>query len=80
MTKNLKITVFGDSIGKGIVTDSGKIEIIKDCAVGLFEGGYGVKVDKKRLDAEDIKTFGTYTVNVKFNHGVKASFYVQVCE
>ena len=51
----------------------------KEIAAEL-QKAYGVKVDKKRLDAEDIKTFGTYTVNVKFNHGVKASFFVQVCE
>ena len=41
---------------------------------------FGVKIDKKRLDVDDIKTFGTYPVNVKLNHGVKTSFYVQVCE
>ena len=51
----------------------------KEIAAEL-QKAYSVKVDKKRLDAEDITTFGTYTVNVKFNHGVKASFFVQVCE
>ena len=53
--KDLRITVFGDSIGKGIVTDSGKIEIIKDCAVGLFEGGYGVKVDNRSAYGQSLK-------------------------
>ena len=53
--KDLKITVFGDSIGKGVVTDSGKIEIIKDCAVGLFEGGYGVKVDNRSAYGQSLK-------------------------
>ena len=72
--KTLKIVAKAGQNGKlfGSVT-------AKEIAAEL-QKVYGVKVDKKRLDAEDIKTFGTYTVNVKFNHGVKASFYVQVCE
>ena len=28
--KDLRITIFGDSIGKGVSTDNGKIEVIKD--------------------------------------------------
>ena len=72
--KTLKIVAKAGQNGKlfGSVT-------AKEIAAEL-QKVYGVKVDKKRLDAEDIKTFGTYTVNVKFNHGVKASFFVQVCE
>ena len=72
--KTLKITAKAGQNGKlfGSVT-------AKEIAAEL-QKAYGVKVDKKRLDAEDIKTFGTYTVNVKFNHGVKASFFVNVCE
>jgi large subunit ribosomal protein L9 len=72
--KTLKIVAKAGQNGKlfGSVT-------AKEIAAEL-QKAYGVKVDKKRLDAEDIKTFGTYTVNVKFNHGVKASFFVQVCE
>lgn len=72
--KTLKIVAKAGQNGKlfGSVT-------AKEIAAEL-QKAYDVKVDKKRLDAEDIKTFGTYTVNVKFNHGVKASFFVQVCE
>ena len=72
--KTLKIVAKAGQNGKlfGSVT-------AKEIAAEL-QKVYGVKVDKKRLDADDIKTFGTYTVNVKFNHGVKASFFVNVCE
>ena len=51
----------------------------KEIAAQL-EKELGVKIDKKRLDVDDIKSFGTYPVGAKLNHGVKASFYVQVCE
>lgn len=47
MTKNLSVTVFGDSIGKGVFTDGGKIEVLKDNAVNLFERWKGIKVDNK---------------------------------
>ncbi len=41
---------------------------------------FGVELDKRKVDVEDIKSFGTYPVTVKLNHGVTASLYVQVCE
>lgn len=72
--KTIKLTAKAGQNGKlfGSVT-------AKEIAAQL-EKELGVKVDKKRLDVNDIKAFGTYTVNVKLNHGVKASFYVQVTE
>ncbi len=72
--KTIKLTAKAGQNGKlfGSVT-------AKEISAQL-EKELGVKVDKKRLDVDDIKAFGTYTVNVKLNHGVKASFYVQVCE
>ncbi len=72
--KTIKLTAKAGQNGKlfGSVT-------AKEIAAQL-EKELGVKVDKKRLDVNDIKAFGTYSVNVKLNHGVKASFYVQVCE
>ena len=33
--EKLKITVFGDSIGKGIVTDDGKPVVMENSAVNL---------------------------------------------
>ena len=53
--ENCKITLFGDSIGKGIVTDNGKLELIKESAVGLFEKGYGVKVDNRSAYGQTLK-------------------------
>lgn len=72
--KTIKLTAKAGQNGKlfGSVT-------AKEIAAQL-EKELGVKVDKKRLDVDDIKSFGTYSVTVKLNHGVKASFYVQVCE
>lgn len=72
--KTIKLTAKAGQNGKlfGSVT-------AKEIAAQL-EKDLGVKIDKKRLDVDDIKSFGTYSVGAKLNHGVKASFYVQVCE
>ena len=43
--KNKIITVFGDSIGKGITTDSGKPTVMNNYAVKSFEEAYGIKTD-----------------------------------
>ncbi|MBQ7100747.1 MAG: 50S ribosomal protein L9, partial [Clostridia bacterium] len=45
-----------------------------------IKADFGVELDKRKVDVEDIKSFGTYPVTVKLNHGVTASLYVQVCE
>ena len=47
MNREKKITVFGDSIGKGVFTDGGKIEVIKDNAVKLFEEWKGIEIDNR---------------------------------
>ncbi|MBR2337719.1 MAG: SGNH/GDSL hydrolase family protein [Clostridia bacterium] len=51
----LKITVFGDSIGKGITTDNGKIEKLSSSAVEIFEQEYGVKVDNRSIYGQSLK-------------------------
>ena len=50
-----KITVFGDSIGKGIVTDGGKLEVVQQSAVGLFEDKYQLKVDNRSSYGQSLK-------------------------
>lgn len=45
-----------------------------------IKADFGVELDKRKVDVEDIKSFGTYPVTAKLNHGVTASLYVQVCE
>lgn len=42
-----KITVFGDSIGKGIFTEKGKIVRAKESAVSLASSYYGVPIDNR---------------------------------
>ena len=53
--KDLKITVFGDSIGKGITTDNGKIEKISCGAVELFEKEHCLKVDNRSVYGQSLK-------------------------
>ncbi len=55
MTENLSVTVFGDSIGKGVFTDGGRIEVLKDNAVNLFESWRGIKVDNKSGYGQSLK-------------------------
>lgn len=40
----------------------------------------GVDVDKRKIEVEDIKQFGTYEATVKVYPGVTAKIYVQVSE
>lgn len=50
-----KITIFGDSIGKGINTDGGRIETMSGSAVDLFEKAYGLKVDNRSVYGQSLK-------------------------
>lgn len=40
----------------------------------------GIQLDKRKVVVEDIKTFGTYPVEVKLYNGISASMYVMVGE
>lgn len=51
----MQVTVFGDSIGKGIFTDGGKIEVLKNNAVHLFEDWRGIKVDNRSTYGQSLK-------------------------
>lgn len=55
LTEKTKITVFGDSIGKGITTDNGKIETLSGNAVELVESKYGVKIDNRSVYGQSLK-------------------------
>lgn len=52
---NKRITVFGDSIGKGITTDGGKIEILPTYAIKLFEDEYGIKIENCSVYGNSLK-------------------------
>lgn len=41
---------------------------------------FKVELDKRKIDVNDIKSFGTFSATARLNHGVTASFFVQVCE
>ncbi|MBQ4627300.1 MAG: 50S ribosomal protein L9 [Clostridia bacterium] len=51
----------------------------KDVAAAISKH-FGLEIDKRKVDVEDIKTFGTYPVEVKLYNGISASLYVMVGE
>ena len=51
----MNVTVFGDSIGKGIFTDGGKIEVLQNNAVSLFENWCGIKIDNRSTYGQSLK-------------------------
>lgn len=55
MFKDIKITVFGDSIGKGVFTDGGKIEVLKNNAVDLFSAWSGIEIDNRSGYGQSLK-------------------------
>jgi lysophospholipase L1-like esterase len=55
LDKRYQITVFGDSIGKGVNTDGGKPVVMENCAVKLFENSFGVSVDNRSIFGQSLK-------------------------
>ena len=73
MNKEKKITVVGDSIGKGVFTDGGKIEVIKDNAVRLFEDWKGVEIDNRSGYGQSLKRLLDKGVIEKYIAGLDQS-------
>ena len=53
--KDVIITLFGDSIGKGVFTDGGKIEVIKDNAAKLYSDWSGLSIDNRSGYGQSLK-------------------------
>lgn len=72
--KTVRLTAKAGSNGRlfGSVT-------AKDIA-GKIQAEFGIQVDKRKIEVEEIKNFGTYTAAVKFNYGISAKLYVAVSE
>lgn len=72
--KTVKVTARAGQNGKlfGSVT-------AKEVAQALKEQ-YGIEADKRKLVMNDIKNFGTYSVELKLPQGVSAPFTVSVTE
>lgn len=72
--KTVKVTAKAGQNGKlfGSVT-------AKEVAQALKEQ-FGVEADKRKLEMNDIKNFGTYSVTLKLPQGVTAPFSVMVAE
>ena len=51
----------------------------KEVATAL-ESQFGVKIDKRKITMDDIKSFGSYTAEVKLHTGVIAKVTVKVTE
>ena len=51
----------------------------KDVATAI-NTTFNTNIDKKKVNVEDIKTFGTYPVEVKLYNGISASLFVNVGE
>ena len=73
MNREKKITVFGDSIGKGVFTDGGKIEVIKDNAVRLFEEWKGIEIDNRSGYGQSLKRLLDKGVIEKYIAGLDKS-------
>lgn len=72
--KTVKVTAKAGQSGKlfGSVTS-------KEVAEAL-NGQYGIAIDKRKIVMGDIKAFGSYQAELKFNQGVTAKITVMVCE
>ena len=72
--KTVKLTAKAGSNGKlfGSITS-------KDVATAISDA-YNIEIDKKKVIVEDIKSFGTYPVEVKLYSGITTSLYVIVGE
>ncbi len=72
--KTVKMTAKAGANGKlfGSVTS-------KDVAA-LISNQFGIQLDKRKVVVDDIKTFGTYPVEVKLYNGISASMFVMVGE
>ncbi len=70
--KTFEMKVKGSDSGKlfGSVTTKEISELIKQKT--------GIDIDKKKLDAQVIKTFGTYAVTVKLYKGISAKVNINV--
>ena len=72
--KTVKLSAKAGANGKlfGSVTS-------KDVAAEISKQ-FGLELDKRKVAVEDIKSFGTYPVEVKLYNGISASMFVTVAE
>ncbi len=72
--KTVKLSAKAGANGKlfGSVTS-------KDVASAISKQ-FGLELDKRKVNVEDIKSFGTYPVEVKLYNGISASMFVMVAE
>lgn len=65
--KNKNITVFGDSITKGVIIDNGKIKKVEHNAVSIIENHYAIKIN-------NISYFGQ-TLKRAYDKGLIANYF-----
>ncbi|MDD3693485.1 MAG: 50S ribosomal protein L9 [Oscillospiraceae bacterium] len=72
--KTLKVTAKGGQSGRlfGSVTTKEVAEELKK--------QYHVNVDKRKIEMQDIKAFGSYEAEIKLGYNISAKVIVMVCE
>lgn len=72
--KTVKLSAKAGANGKlfGSVTS-------KDIAAEISKK-FGLDIDKKKVNVEDIKSFGTYPIEIKLYNGISASLFVMIGE
>ncbi len=72
--KTIKLSARAGSSGKLFGSITAKV------VAEQIEKEFNVELDKRKVAVEDIKSYGTYPVEVKLHGGVSASLYVLVGE
>ncbi len=67
------ITVFGDSIGKGVYTEGDKTGILRNSAVKLFEKEYNIEIDNRSAYGQTLKKFKARNNLEKYLEGLDRS-------
>ena len=55
IAKNFKITVFGDSVPKGIVSENSKIKVLSDNVVNLVAKHYGTEIKNQSVYGQTLR-------------------------
>lgn len=74
--KNMVLTVKAKAGSNGRLFGSVTTKEVAD----VLEKQHGLKVDKRKITMDDIKTFGSYTAEIKLHTGVSAQITVKVTE
>ena len=72
---NYNVTIFGDSIAKGIVTDNGKIIKVPKNSVQIIEENYNINIDNKSVYGQTLKRLVEKNTLVDYFNNIDTSKY-----